>query len=76
MSAWIRDCLHNRSISVRIVTSFSDNFVLANGTPQGSDMNSTLFNITVNDLIGLIWECLLSKFADDKSLHKSNKNLK
>jgi len=76
MYMWFKKILTDRSISVRIHTSFSDKFFLENGIPQGSVISPTLFLIMVNDLESLHLKSIPSQFADDTSIHKSGrKNL-
>jgi hypothetical protein len=68
--------LSNRTLQVRINNTCSDIYIVQNGTPQGSCISLTLFNIMVNDLSSCIKNCEMSQFADDGAIWKSGPNLK
>lgn len=50
MYDWIKDFLLNRTIQVRIGTTYSQIYTIENGTPQGSVCSPILFNIMINDI--------------------------
>lgn len=71
MYKWIESFLKDRKIRVTIGKSFSEKYALENGTPQGSVISPTLFNIMVNDIQSsgyLAKSCQLATFADDSTL--------
>ena len=45
---WIKDFLFNRKLQVRIGAELSGNYVVGNGTPQGSVISPVLFIIMIN----------------------------
>ena len=49
MLAYVNNLLSNRTLQVKVNNIFSDIFTLDNGTPQGSCISPTLFNIMIND---------------------------
>ena len=66
---YIQDFLQNRQITVGVENQKSDFYPLENGTPQGSIISPTLFNIMVDDLFeGVSPKISTSKFADDGAL--------
>jgi len=75
MFGWIKDFLSSRTFQVRIDSQPSNIFSFSNGTPQGSVISPTLFNIMVSDLPQAISKCSISQFADDTSIKKSSRNL-
>ena len=77
---WIRNFLSDRQFKVRIENTFSSDHQLDNGTPQGSVISPTLFNILIN---GLAEEISLkhpaisqSLFADDAAIWKTGRSIK
>jgi hypothetical protein len=50
MLSYVNGFLSNRTLQVRINNTCSDIYIVQNGTPQGSCISPTLFNIMVNDL--------------------------
>ena len=73
---WIQNFLLNRKIQVRLNGTFSTLKEIDNGTPQGSVISPTLFNIAVNDLSKIVSGVSFSQYADDIAIWKSNRNLK
>ena len=73
MFNWIKNFLTNRHIRARIGDQLSDEYSLENGTPQGSVLSPTLFNIMINDLgnTAIKTEIDLSQFADDSGIWKN-----
>ena len=76
MLGWVDNFLTNRTIQVKINNTYSEIHVVQNGTPQGSCISPTLFNIMVNDLSDCIKSCAISQFADDGAIWLSGKNSK
>ncbi|OOZ40505.1 reverse transcriptase domain-containing protein [Solemya elarraichensis gill symbiont] len=72
---WITDFLSSRKIQVLFGNTLSHTYDIQNGTPQGSVISPTLFNVMVNDLPQVVSKCTCSQFADDTSIRKSNRNL-
>lgn len=73
---WVNSFLTDRTIQVKINSTYSEILVIQNGTPQGSCISPTLFNIMVNDLSDCIKHSAMSQFADDGAIWLSGKNLK
>jgi hypothetical protein len=48
--SYVNVFLSNRTLQVRINNTCSDIYIVQNGTPQGSCISPTLFNIMVNEL--------------------------
>ncbi len=64
-SFWFKDCVSNRTQSVRLNNNISSIQNIAYGVPQGSILGPVLFNIYVNDVADHITDCLLVQYADD-----------
>ena len=76
MLGWVKDFLTDRKICVRIGRCFSRSVSVENGTPQGSVISPTLFNLAINDLPNVVNPKLrCSLFADDKAVWFHCKNL-
>ncbi|VDI82655.1 Hypothetical predicted protein [Mytilus galloprovincialis] len=75
MLGWVNSFLTNRTIQVKINNTLSDTLTIQNGTPQGSCISPTLFNIMVNDLPSCINNCSISQFADDSAIWLCGKNI-
>lgn len=67
MFNWIQKFLFRRTFQVMIGSSLSEEFILENGTPQGSVISPILFSIMVNDIP---FDTTISKslYADDVAL--------
>ena len=74
--AYVNNFLSDRTLQVRINSTLSEIFQVQNGTPQGSCISPTLFNIMVNDLSSCINNCEISQFADDGAIWKSGASIK
>uniref|UniRef100_A0A8C2Q875 Reverse transcriptase n=1 Tax=Cyprinus carpio TaxID=7962 RepID=A0A8C2Q875_CYPCA len=73
---WIRDFLFGRKIQIRIGADLSDQYIVDNGTPQGSVISPLLFIIMINDVFGTVPEDIgRSLFADDGALWKKGRNI-
>jgi ribonuclease HI len=76
MANFIQSFLEDRSLSVRVGKSTSDALLLQNGTPQGSIISPTLFNIMIDDLFHEVSRRVsTAKFADDGTLWIQNRNI-
>ena len=75
MLNWIITFLKDRNCVVRIENTFSAEYVLEKGTPQGSIMSPVLFNLMLSDLKIRENEIKISIYADDIAIWSSNKNL-
>ncbi|KAK3103174.1 hypothetical protein FSP39_017008 [Pinctada imbricata] len=81
---FIKNFLTDRKIQVKVNENLSDTYDLENGTPQGSVISPTLFNIMVNDLAEVINSGeddaadtpTLSQFADDNKLSHTDRTAK
>lgn len=69
---WIRSYLYQRSQQVEINGSCSEKNIVARGTPQGSCLSPTLFNIFINDLPDSVNDqnrlATLILYADDTNI--------
>lgn len=73
---WIKDFLFGRKIQVRVGSEFSSQYVVENGTPQGSVIRPLLFSITINYVFSKIPEDIgRSLFVDDGALWKRGSNV-
>ena len=65
MANFIHSFLENRSLSVLVGNQLSERYSLDNGTPQGSVISPTLFNIMIDDLFEHVSDKRIntSKFA-------------
>ncbi len=75
MANFIQSYLNGRSLNVKIGDALSDTLYLDNGTPQGSIISPTLFNIMINDLFEDDEVCRTSKFADDGAFWERSKEV-
>ncbi len=76
MYRWINNFLSGRAIKVRIGNSYSEKFVIENGTPQGSIVSPLLFSIMINYVFEDLDNGLgLSLFADDGAIWKRGRNI-
>ncbi len=70
MYRWINNVLSGRAIKVN---SYSEKFVIENGTPQGCIASPLLFSIMINDVFEDLDNGLgLSLFADDWAIWRRN----
>src|SRR2546425_11590199 len=76
MINWIKNFLTNRINRVKIGSNFSADYILENGTPQGSSLSPLLFLIMVNDFPILSLHTSKAFFADDCTLWRSGNNIR
>lgn len=73
---WVRVFLFGRKIEVRIGADISSQYIVGNGTPQGSVISPLLFTISINDVFSNIpTDIGRALFADDGALWKRGKNI-
>lgn len=73
---WIMDFLNERTIQVKIGAELSSQYIVENGTPQGSVISPTLFSIMINDVfVNIPNDIGRSLFADDGALWKRGRNV-
>ena len=65
LAIYIKKFLENRKVKVKIGNSFSESQNIVNGTPQGSVISPTLFNIMINDLFDKCDYIEYALYADD-----------
>ena len=77
MANFIHSLLENRSLSVLVGNQLSERYSLDNGTPQGSVISPTLFNIMIDDLFEHVSDKRIntSKFADDGAIWVAHREL-
>ena len=76
MLNFINDFMTNRSFRLKAEGHITDNYKLENGTPQGSIISPTLFNVMIDDLFkGIPQKVNTSQFADDGALWVSHYDL-
>ena len=70
---WIESFLSNRTFRIKIESSFSDEFSIHSGVPQGSVLGPLLFLLYINDLPdNLPLEVSAMLYADDVKLFTEN----
>ena len=77
MANFVHSFLENRSISVLMGDYLSERHSLDNGTPQGSVISPTLFNIMIDDLFEHVTNKNIntSKFADDGAIWVTHRDV-
>ena len=77
MVNFIQNFLTDRKLRVQIGTKHSDTYNLQNGTPQGSVISPTLFNIMIDDIFhNKQKQVSTAKYADDATIWTSSRNIK
>ena len=79
--SWFHSYLKNRTIRVKVhspigQTTYSEQYEMTYGTPQGSCLGPLLFLVFINDLPNTVIHGLSLLFADDTTLLHSHSNLK
>ena len=75
-SDWVKTYLSGRTQQVEINTTRSDIIEITTGTPQGSCLSPTLFNVFINDLPGKLGTCGIPiMYADDTNVIASGKSI-
>ena len=72
---WFTDYLFQRHITVAYRDSLSDKQKLFSGVPQGSILGPLIFLIYFNDVVDIIKNSHIIKYADDTVLYCSGKNI-
>lgn len=73
---YIKNFLSDRTFSVMVGTSESSVYTMENGTPQGSPLSVTLFQIAINDIINAcIKPTITILYADDILLLTRSKSI-
>lgn len=73
---WIKDFLEGRTIQVKIGAVLSSEYVIENGTPQGSVVSPTLFSVMINDIyVNIPIGIGRSLFVDDGAIWKKGRNI-
>jgi len=73
----MKNFLNNRSFKVALNGNYSSQYALENGIPQGSPINTTLFLVTINNIVKQIPKLSkMSLYADDSYVWIRHKNLK
>lgn len=76
MFRWVKEFLYGRSIEVRVGKTFSESFLVDNGTPQGSVISPLLFSIMIDDVYNNIGQGIgKSLFVDDGAMWKRGRNV-
>ena len=71
MFNYIQDFLKDRTFQVKVGNKLSSEYIQENGTPQGSVISPTIFNIMINKATKMIKQyknICLGQFADDTAL--------
>uniref|UniRef100_A0A8C6VY57 Reverse transcriptase domain-containing protein n=1 Tax=Nothobranchius furzeri TaxID=105023 RepID=A0A8C6VY57_NOTFU len=73
---WIKDCLFNRYIQIKIGDRLSEGYRVDNGMPQGSVISPVLFSFMINDAFEDIgYDVGKALFAVDGILWKRGRNI-
>ena len=72
----IHDYLSNRKQRTKINSSYSDWYNIVRGVPQGSILDTLLFNVFINDLLLCIGTTNICNFADDNTIYSCQNDLK
>ena len=68
---WFRSYIHDRQQYIRIGSEMSGMCKSTHGVLQGSILGPALFNVYINDLLGVPDYCFLESYMDDSKLHLS-----
>ena len=73
---WFSSYLSKRKITTFLNNTFSDEYSINNGVPQGSLIGPILFVLFINDLASVFDKCAFHFYADDTVLYFSDKDPK
>ena len=74
---FIRSCLEDRTIQVRVGSTLSDLYDQEQGVPQGAILSTTLFNVKLNDIINCLdYKTDGSLYIDDFCIYFRLKNMR
>ena len=71
----MRCYLTNRLQSCKIKSYFGEWAKISAEVPQGSILSPLLFNIFINDIFLRLEKCYLANYADDSTIHTSDKRV-
>lgn len=74
ITKWIKEYLHNRTVSVRVSNHLSEKTVMKTGLPQGAVLSPILFNVMLYDMPKSEHVKILS-YADDITIVSCGSNL-
>ena len=72
---WFKDYLFRRAACVSYNNHISQKCYLRSGVPQGSILGPLLFLISFNDIVDVIEQSRIVKYADDVVLYVEDKNM-
>lgn len=73
---FIRNFLQNRSLQTKVNGAISKEYILENGTPQGSILSPTLFLIAINDILNDLQKPIKARlYADDMVIFVKGQSL-
>lgn len=72
---WCRDYLTDRSYTVKVANTYSNQVTVSEGTAQGSVLGPLHYISYVNDVVNLIENCKIYQFADDTCLIAAHDNI-
>ena len=72
---FVQSYFFNRHQRTKVGDKFSKWQKISTGVPQSSILGSLFFNIFINDLFVFIETTALCNYADDNTMHSSDKNL-
>ena len=72
MYNYVQDFLRDRTFQVRVEGALSETYIQENGTPQGSVLSPTIFNLVLNRVTRAVSEAYkkvtVANYADDSAL--------
>ena len=74
---FIQNFLTDRTFQTRIDDTYSDNYNLECGVPQGSVLSGTLFSIAINNIVSQLPQGVQNNlYVDDFAIYYSSSNLR